>query len=190
MPGGRLRSQLLITSRCLGWCGERGSERGSLPLNNLELNWMSHFLNQRTTAGFNSFSARKPCRLSFQPARAVLPLPPRVRVPDTALGVRSSPQHLQPPHSKGETPQPFISCSHRPKTAQGGRGGLRPHYGSGIPTPGGEEMLGSPRPGGKRGAGIPPAGAQGPSLLALLFLNIVFLPFSQRNSICRNTRQC
>lgn len=60
MPGGRLRSQLLITSRCLGWCGERGSERGSLPLHHLELNWMSRFLNQRTTAGFNSFSARKP----------------------------------------------------------------------------------------------------------------------------------
>lgn len=111
MPGGRLRSQLLITSRCLGWCGERGSERGSLPLNNLELNWMSRFLNQRTAAGFNSFSARQRAVLLFIPhrPRRISPAPTSVCI-TRPLGTRTPPECAAPPssctHAKREDSSP------------------------------------------------------------------------------------
>lgn len=147
MPGGRLRSQLLITSRCLGWCGERGSERGSLPLNNLELNWMSHFLNQRTTAGFNS------CRLSSQPPRPALPLP-RVFVsvarPSATAGCAGPPTTCRPP-SKGGDPH----TAPKPLRAAGR-----------VCSPSGG--VGSPR---RRGKGE--WGQRGDSL----FRDVVFLPF-------------
>lgn len=151
MPGGRLRSQLLITSRCLGWCGERGSERGSLPLNNLELNWMSHFLNQRTTAGFNSFSARKLCRLSLQPARAVPPLPRAsvsVTRPGGTAGAQLSPSAAAP-HSKGETPTPPSPAALRiPKPLSVSEGLCGSPAPTGVWDPhaeGGKGALGSPR---------------------------------------------
>lgn len=118
---------------------------------------MSHFLNQRTTAGFNSFSARKPRRLSFQPTRALLPLPPRVRVADTALGFpgcSAPPITCSPPIQRGRPPHPSISCSQHPKAPQRGSAapprGWDPHgeggRGAGIPTARGEGVLGSPRP--------------------------------------------
>lgn len=186
MPGGRLRSQLLITSRCLGWCGERGSERGSLPLNNLELNWMSHFLNQRTTAGFNSFSARKLCRLSLQPARAVPPLP-RASVSVTRPGGTAGaqlPPSAAAPHSKGETPTPPSPAALRiPKPLSVSEGLC------GSPAPTG---VWDPHVEGKKGRWVPPAGAQGREVFALRFpfSRHCFSLFSQRNSVCRNARQC
>lgn len=170
MPGGRLRSQLLITSRCLGWCGERGSERGSLPLNNLELNWMSHFLNQRTTAGFNSFSARKPAgspcsRLwlcCFSPA---CPCPwhgPRVP------GVRSSPHQLQSPQATGETLTPSMpSCSHCPKAPRRCRASLQPHHGGW-----------DPHAEGRRGGEMPPQRPRGTSAAIRVFATLFFSLFS------------
>lgn len=170
MPGGRLRSQLLITSRCLGWCGERGSERGSLPLNNLELNWMSHFLNQRTTAGFNSFSARKPAG-SPSSRHGLCCLPPRVRVRvrDRPSGTRRAqlPRFVTAPHSKGETPT-------HPHPSPAARTPPKPPSAAAAPP-----RVGSPRRGG-----------EGVLALRFAFSRRCFSLFSQRNSVCRNARQC